>query len=121
MRLSEKNMVAAVHTTSDEDSIEEDSESRLNNNIQYTIRNGNRRFPQNNGNEDYDTAVVVRSSVKPNRSSPAYDATNGFNATAKDQAGGGDTSIEAGCEILCLKFLSCSDGKSPIPRGKYVK
>jgi hypothetical protein len=83
------------------------------------VRNG-KKFFDNDGNvsEDFDSgAVIVRSSSKQNRASPATDSTFGHNGVSQDPSMNGDTNIEAGCEILCLKFLSGLEGKNSSNQG----
>ena len=115
IRQSEENLNTGDNTK-DDTSFELGSNHNPNN----IFRNG-KKFLHSDGNvyEDCDSgAVVVRSSTKQNRASPACDVSLGYNAVVKDQSQNGDTSIEAGCEILCLKFLSGLEGIVPIPRGK---
>ena len=93
--------------------------------MRYNQENGNlyrkgKPFLGNEGNvsEDFDSgAVIVRSSSKQNRASPATDPYYGHNGGSKDQPLNGDSNIEAGCEILCLKYLSCLEGSSSKSQG----
>ena len=75
----------------------------------------------NDGNypEEFESsAVIVRS--KQNRASPSAENNSNYNnGVAKEHSPNGDSNIEAGCEILCLKFL-CSGRTcvAPNSRGK---
>ena len=82
------------------------------------FRNG-KKFVDTEGNvsEDFDTgAVIVRSSSKQNRASPATnDAIFYHNVNVPKD---GETNIEAGCEILSLRFLHGFGGSYTNSRGK---
>ena len=120
IRLSEEN-VNTLNAKNNDNSCAGKGSNQNNGNL---FRNG-RKFIDNDGNvsEDFDSnaAVVVRASSKQNRASPATDTpTYGHNGGSKDPMGiNSDTNIEAGCEILCLKFLSGSEEGSFKSRGTY--
>ena len=84
------------------------------------FRNG-KKFIDSEGNvsEDFESgAVIVRSSSKQNRASPASnDPTFYQNGNVPKD---GETNIEAGCEILCLKFLCGIGGNVSSSRGKTI-
>ena len=61
-------------------------------------------------------AVVVRSSSKQNRASPATNDTTFYNSVNGQKDG--ETNIETGCEILCLKFIYGVGGNESQSRGK---
>ena len=120
IRLSEENL----STLGNEENGNECTtfESRYNQDNGNIIRNG-KKFLDNDGNvsEDFDSgAVIVRSSSKQNRASPATDPTFGHNGGSKDPSLNGDTNIEAGCEILCLKFLSGLEGNNSNSQGRVL-
>ena len=85
------------------------------------FRNG-KKFVDTEGNvsEDFDSgAVIVRSSSKQNRASPALNDAALYHINGsipKD----GETNIEAGCEILCLKFLYGIGGNISTSRRKNI-
>ena len=100
---------------------------RSNGNNPNTLFRNSKKFIDSEGNisEDFESgAVIVRSSSKQNRASPASnDPTFYHNGNVPKD---GETNIEAGCEILCLKFLcgigenvSSSRGEKVYTRAKF--
>ena len=114
IRLSEENIASSCRGENGNWSREMEMRSN-GDNPTGLFRNG-KKFVDTEGNvsEDFDTgAVIVRSSSKQNRASPATNDSNFYHNinVPKD----GETNIEAGCEILSLRFLHGfgeSDSKS---------
>ena len=118
IRLSEENLNKLGNEENGNDC--STFETRHNQDNGNVVRNG-KKFLDNDGNlsEDFDSgAVIVRSSSKQNRASPATDF--GHNGVSKDPSLNGDTNIEAGCEILCLKFLSGLEGNNSSFQGTWI-
>ena len=94
---------------------------RSNGNNPNTLFRNSKKFIDSEGNisEDFESgAVIVRSSSKQNRASPASnDSTFYHNGNVPKD---GETNIEAGCEILCLKFLCGIGGNVSSSRGKTI-
>ena len=119
IRLSEENIASSSRGENENWS----SEMKMRNNGDNPtglFRNG-KKFVDTEGNvsEDFDTgAVIVRSSSKQNRASPATNDSSFYHNVnvPKD----GETNIEAGCEILSLRFLHGFGGSDTNSRGKEV-
>ena len=117
IRLSEENIASS--SRGENGNWNREMEMRINgDNPTGLFRNG-KKFVDNEGNvsEDFDTgAVIVRSSSKQNRASPATNDSGFYHNVnvPKD----GETNIEAGCEILSLRFLRGFGGSDSNSRGK---
>ena len=116
IRLSEENIVSS--SRGENRTWSREIEMRSNgDNPTGLFRNG-KKFVDTEGNvsEDFDTgAVIVRSSSKQNRASPATNDSSFYHNVnvPKD----GETNIEAGCEILSLRFLHGFGGSNSNSRG----
>ena len=117
IRLSEENIASS--TRGENGNWSSEMKMRSNgDNPTGLFRNG-KKFVDTEGNvsEDFDTgAVIVRSSSKQNRASPATNELSLYHNVnvPKD----GETNIEAGCEILSLRFLHGFGGSDSNSRGK---
>ena len=120
IRLSEENLATSYQE--ENGNWNGEIEMRSNGNQPCSLFRNGKKFMDTEGNvsEDFDTgAVIVRSSSKQNRASPALnDSTLYHNngSIPKD----GETNIEAGCEILCLKFLYGIGGNISNSRGNII-
>jgi len=125
VRLSEEN-IGAIQSKYRNPATTNSSDTLSDQLANHAFQNGNKNHFQNgcmpaDESADYDSAaVLVRSSTKPMRNSPSYDGGGCSMGSLKDQYNGGDSSIEAGCEILCLKFLPCSEEQKRLARGKIT-